>query len=94
MDRTTAAAVAAVTLGFLAIATMVLAALALTDIARGEPDLTLEWAVVKLAVVVVIVSQGLSLLAIGSLLASRRRRERSAAERFADGAGASRATEQ
>ncbi|MBN1461242.1 MAG: hypothetical protein JXA57_17070 [Armatimonadetes bacterium] len=40
-------------LGIAAIAAIVLAFLALSDIGRGEPDLSLEWNVVRVAFLVV-----------------------------------------
>jgi hypothetical protein len=64
-------AVAAVALGFIAIVFAVFAVLALTDIAAGEPDLSFEWAVVRAALAILVISQVLSLAAIARL--ARRR---------------------
>jgi hypothetical protein len=67
-------AVAAIALGFIAIAFTVFAFLALLDIGQGEPDLGLEWAVVRAAIAIVVISQVLSLATISRLL--RRGRSR------------------
>ncbi len=42
-------------LGVLSIIAMILSFLALTDIAHGEPDLTLEWGMLQLSFFVVVV---------------------------------------
>jgi hypothetical protein len=55
--------VVGVALGFVALPLLVFAALALHDIARGEPDLRLEWVIVSLAIVV-------SAAALAALLAA------------------------
>lgn len=64
--------VSAIALGFIAIVFAVFAILALADIASGEPDLTLEWAVVRAALAIIVISQVLSLAAIARLLWLRR----------------------
>jgi hypothetical protein len=66
--------VAAVVLGFIAIIFAVFAILALADIARGEPDLSLEWAIVRAALAIVVIAQVLSLVTIARLLRHRRPR--------------------
>jgi len=57
----------AVLVGIVALAMAVFAFLALSDIAHGEPDLTLEWAVVRVALATMVVSQILALAAIARL---------------------------
>jgi hypothetical protein len=68
MGRTGPIVVAAVALGFIAIVFAVFAILALSDIASGEPDLGLEWAVVRAAIAVIVIAQALSLVAIARLV--------------------------
>lgn len=63
--------VAAIALGFIAIVFVVFAILALSDIAAGEPDLSLEWTIVRTALAIIVISQVLSLAAIGRLLRRR-----------------------
>ena len=65
-------AIAAIALGIIAIVFTVFAVLALSAIATGEPDLTLEWAVIRGALAIVVISQMLSLVAIRRLLCERR----------------------
>jgi hypothetical protein len=60
--------VAAIALGFIAIVFAVFAILALSDIASGEPDLSLEWVVVRAAIAVIVIAQALSLAAIARLV--------------------------
>jgi hypothetical protein len=71
MRRTGPIVVAAVALGFIAIVFAVFAILALSDIASGEPDLGLEWAVVRAAIAVIVIAQALSLAAIARLVRRR-----------------------
>jgi hypothetical protein len=61
-------AVAAIALGFIAIVFAVFAVLALADIGAGEPDLGFEWAVVRAALAIIVISQVLSLATISRLL--------------------------
>jgi Na+-driven multidrug efflux pump len=64
-----AIAFAAIVLGLFAILMVILAALALLDIAQGrESDLTLEWSAVWLALAAVAAAQVVSLLTISVLL--------------------------
>lgn len=66
-------AVIAVVLGLIAVFMAIGAAMALKDISRGtEPDLKLEWAVVWMAIVVIIISQLISIVAALALLLGRR----------------------
>ena len=51
-------------LGFLSAVGLVGAALALTDIAQGEPDLTLEWTVLRVAGVLVVAFHAAALWAL------------------------------
>jgi uncharacterized membrane protein YhaH (DUF805 family) len=53
---TRAVATLALTLGILALVSLVFAFLALADIGQGEPDLTNEWMVVRIAFLVILVS--------------------------------------
>lgn len=63
----------AVLVGIVALAMAVFAFLALSDIAHGEPDLTLEWAVVRVALATMVVSQILALAAVARLSWTARR---------------------
>ena len=73
MKRTSYIAFAAVVLGLFAIVMVVLAVLALFDIAQGqEPNLALEWASVWIALVVVVIAQIVSLVAISAFLRDHR----------------------
>ncbi len=73
MKRTSYIAFAAVVLGLFAIVMVVLAVLALFDIAQGhESNLALEWASVWIALVVVVIAQVVSLVAISAFLRERR----------------------
>jgi len=58
----------AVALGLIAVVFAVFAILALSDIAAGEPDLGLEWTVVRAALAIIVISQVLSLTAIARFL--------------------------
>ncbi len=73
VKRTSYIAFAAVVLGFFAIVMVVLAVLALFDIAQGqESNLALEWASVWITLVVVVIAQVVSLVAISAFLRGRR----------------------
>ena len=50
-------------LGSLSLAALVLANLALIDIYHGEPDVTLEWNVVRIAFLVILAFHGFALTA-------------------------------
>jgi hypothetical protein len=67
-------ALVAVVLGFIAIVMLVMATLALADVARGEPDLAFEWNVIRAALVVVLVAQVLALAALARSLRGGRDR--------------------
>ena len=54
----------AVAAGMLSLLALVVSALALTDIAHGEPDLSLEWTVLRVCAVVVL---GFHVMAIAVL---------------------------
>jgi hypothetical protein len=57
-----------IVLGFLALASLGLGHLALTDIAHGEADLALEWNVLRAAALVILVFATFSLVTFGRLL--------------------------
>jgi hypothetical protein len=67
MKGTRAVAVACVVLGFLSVGWLVAAVLALMDISSGEPDLTLEWRIVRAAVFFLALFHVSSFLALSRL---------------------------
>ena len=71
MKNAPGVAVAAVILGFIAIVMAMFLVLALSDIAKGEPDLTLEWTYVRFALATMVASQVLSLAAVARFLRGR-----------------------
>jgi uncharacterized membrane protein len=55
-------------LGVLSVIGLVLSLLALTDIAHGEPDVTLEWWVVRVAYLLVVLFQVTALVTLRQIL--------------------------
>ena len=60
------------TLGLLSILALAVAHLALTDIARGEGDLTAEWTALRVAALVILASQVTTLWTLRRLTSSWR----------------------
>jgi hypothetical protein len=55
-------------LGGFSILAVVMSSLALTDIGHGEPDLSLEWAVLRAAFLVIVLFQVSALVTLGRML--------------------------
>jgi len=67
MDLRKSAAIS-VALGVLSAIGLLVSALALTDIAHGEPDLTLEWWIVRVAYLLVVLFQVAALVTLRGIL--------------------------